>query len=49
MTISTLLQSLHAGQFDAQLTRLGCLAPRDLPAARRRAAEAVLKIFTIWM
>ncbi len=41
MTISTLLQSLHAGQFDAQLTRLGCLAPRDLPAARRRAAEAV--------
>ncbi len=41
MTISALLQNLESGQFDPQLTRLGCLSPGDLPAARSRAAEAV--------
>ncbi len=41
MTISALLQNLHAGQLDQQLTRLGCLAASELPAARQRAAAVI--------
>lgn len=41
MTISALLQDLHTGRLDQQLTQLGCLSPSELPAARQRAAAVI--------